>query len=147
MEGVGLFQEITGGGQTKFGYDVVVVLRAVRPTRSGPSQRHVLTLEVSVALFAEMHIGREFWPCMSGSLIDIENSLRCDFGARGIGTICRRKIIALKFVPGPVGIGKSGCGERRITPSLKTVVFIERGLPMTNQMQMQNHGSHATAVR
>ena len=75
-------------------------------------------------------------PC---GLVDVEDAFRGDLRARGIGAIGGGEVEVFELVPGLVGVGQAGFGQGRVAPPLEAVVLVERGLPVADQMQMQNH--------
>ena len=139
MERIGLFQKVTGGRKAEFRHDVIVVLGPVRPAGSSPCDAHVLSLEISIELFAQMHVADQRRTDMPCQLIHVENALRGYLGARGVGTIGGGEIVIAQLGCGLVGIGDAGLRQWRIRPPLQTVVSIEERLSVTDEMEMKQH--------
>ena len=86
-----------------------------------------------------MHVRHEHRPGVADLLVHVEDALRGDLRTRRIGAVRGSKPHVLEFFRRLVGVRQPRFGQRRIAPSLKSVIPVERGLSVADKMQMENH--------
>ena len=146
MEGIGFLEKITRGPQPELLDDLVVGFDAVGRSRGVPGHGHVKSLVVAVELLAEVHVRHECGARVTRGFVDVENFLGRLLGTRGVRTVGGGERQSFQSLTGLDGIGDARLGQRRIRPSLQTVVSVEIGLSVTDQMQMKNHGSDYVTI-
>ena len=86
-----------------------------------------------------MHVGLQLWHVMPLRCVDVENRARSRLRASRVGAVGCSEPAVFQGLPGVNGVIKAGLGERRVRPSLQTVVAVEECLPVTDQMKMNDH--------